>query len=260
MKKEDIVKLVESDRFIPGIYNYCDRWCERCPQTMRCLNYSIIDKNHGTDAEKYDLTNAIFWQKMADMLRLTLEMVRDTAQEMGVDLDAMIDGPDSEPTGQEKQEPVVHLIVHLAKHYADQIDVWFQRAPHDMETPSIKPHLHVLGSAEQQDEVSVQDAVEVIRWYQHQIHIKLCRALDNVAKELDEPTAKSSPSDADGSAKVALIGIDRSISAWGVLLKLFPDSKADILPLISLLKKLQNRVVLEFPKARGFVRPGFDDN
>jgi hypothetical protein len=24
------------DQFISGIYNYCDRWCERCSMTARC--------------------------------------------------------------------------------------------------------------------------------------------------------------------------------------------------------------------------------
>jgi hypothetical protein len=257
MKKEDIVKLVESDRFIPGIYNYCDRWCERCPQTMRCLNYSMIDKHGGPEAEKYDLTNEIFWQKLAEMLKLTMEMVRDTAQEMGVDLDSMIDGPNAVAAGPEAEKNVVHLIVHLADNYADQVDIWFQRDSHGIETQSTKPHLHVLGSAEQENEVSVQDAVEVIRWYQHQIHVKLGRALGSADKESDE-SIEEFPSDADGSAKVALIGINRSISAWGVLLKLFPDCKADILQQIRLLQNLRTRVDSDFPKAHSFVRPGFD--
>ena len=30
-------RLVNSPRNISGIYNYCDRWCERCPVTLRLL-------------------------------------------------------------------------------------------------------------------------------------------------------------------------------------------------------------------------------
>jgi hypothetical protein len=30
MKKEEIKKLAENKDLIPGVYNYCDRWCERC--------------------------------------------------------------------------------------------------------------------------------------------------------------------------------------------------------------------------------------
>lgn len=41
MNKKDILKMAEDPRFIPGIYNYCDRWCERCPFTMRCMLYAM---------------------------------------------------------------------------------------------------------------------------------------------------------------------------------------------------------------------------
>ena len=27
-----------------GIYNSCDRWCEKCPFTSRCLNYKIYEE------------------------------------------------------------------------------------------------------------------------------------------------------------------------------------------------------------------------
>ena len=27
--------------FIPGVFNYCDRWCERCPFSSRCRVYAI---------------------------------------------------------------------------------------------------------------------------------------------------------------------------------------------------------------------------
>ncbi len=34
---------VERDEhgFIPGIHNYCDRWCERCPFSSRCRAFAI---------------------------------------------------------------------------------------------------------------------------------------------------------------------------------------------------------------------------
>ena len=33
MDKNDLLKLATDPKYIPGIYNYCDRWCERCPFT-----------------------------------------------------------------------------------------------------------------------------------------------------------------------------------------------------------------------------------
>ena len=45
MDKNNIVKIAQNSQYIEGIYNYCDRWCERCPMTSRCLNYAITEEN-----------------------------------------------------------------------------------------------------------------------------------------------------------------------------------------------------------------------
>ena len=40
MRSDDDYKIPEGD-FIPGIYNYCDSWCERCLYTSRCMNFAM---------------------------------------------------------------------------------------------------------------------------------------------------------------------------------------------------------------------------
>jgi len=47
MNTDDLLNLADNPRFIPGIYNYCDRWCERCPLTARCLNYAMSAEMEG---------------------------------------------------------------------------------------------------------------------------------------------------------------------------------------------------------------------
>ncbi|MDY6953748.1 MAG: hypothetical protein SWE60_19750 [Thermodesulfobacteriota bacterium] len=42
MNKENLLKRAKHEQFISGIHNYCDRWCERCPLTSRCMNFSIF--------------------------------------------------------------------------------------------------------------------------------------------------------------------------------------------------------------------------
>lgn len=37
MRTKDLIDLADNPNFIAGIYNYCVRWCERCPFTARCL-------------------------------------------------------------------------------------------------------------------------------------------------------------------------------------------------------------------------------
>ncbi|RLD41921.1 MAG: hypothetical protein DRI89_08560 [Bacteroidetes bacterium] len=42
MKYDDEFEMPEGD-FIPGIYNYCDAWCDRCIYTDKCMNYASRD-------------------------------------------------------------------------------------------------------------------------------------------------------------------------------------------------------------------------
>jgi hypothetical protein len=70
---------------------------------------------------------------------------------------------------------------------------------------------------------------------------------------------KDIPSDADGSAKIALIGMDRSIAAWAVILKSMPEQEKVILDFLVRLERLRRETERTFPKARAFVRPGFDE-
>jgi len=88
MDKERIKELAQDPRFIPGIYNYCDRWCERCPLTCRCMNFALGEE-HFSDPETRDLDNETFWKKVSEVFQTTLEMVREDANKYGIDLDSL---------------------------------------------------------------------------------------------------------------------------------------------------------------------------
>ncbi len=78
-----------------------------------------------------------------------------------------------------------------------------------------------------QNEEMISDATEVIRWYQYQIAVKTVRALISLGDETEED-AEEIANDSDGSIKVALIGIARSISAWRTLQLLGQDKARSI--------------------------------
>src|SRR5262252_2232540 len=82
MRNNDLRKLAANPNFISGIYNYCDRWCERCGFTSRCLLYATEqadpDRN---DPELHDLGNEKFWQKLREIFRDTAEMIAEWAAE-----------------------------------------------------------------------------------------------------------------------------------------------------------------------------------
>jgi hypothetical protein len=213
------------------------------------------------DLQSTDATNEAFWEKLGETLHETLTMVKEMAAEKGIDLDA-IDIEEEHAERRFAENSVAHMTTHLAKSYISMTNDWFDANVYIYEddggafeaisAPNSAP------SIPRKDTRPLIDGVDVIRWYQHQIYVKLKRAYhsiqDEKLEELDD-----FPKDSDGSTKVALIGIDRSISAWGEILKFLPDQKENILSIIAHLERLRNRTEAEFPDARAFVRPGFDE-
>jgi hypothetical protein len=100
MDKEKLKKLGEDPRFISGIYNYCDRWCERCPFTSRCMNFELSEEDFA-DPETRDLQNEAFWNKLSETFQVTLELLKEMAEERGIDLDSI----DDEESREESARP-----------------------------------------------------------------------------------------------------------------------------------------------------------
>ena len=70
---------------------------------------------------------------------------------------------------------------------------------------------------------------------------------------------RASTDDSHGSAKIALIAIDRSSNAWRAMLERMPEKQASIKPLLTRLEQLRRGLEKTFPRARDFIRPGFDE-
>jgi hypothetical protein len=259
MNKDDLIKLAKDSKYIPGIYNYCDRWCERCPFTSRCLNCTLVKEQFG-DLEKIDELNEAFWEKFSEMLHGTLAMIREMAKEQGIDLDALDKESDHGHDDVHKERPLANLISYASESYAKAVDQWFDSIEYlllEKEEEMNRIRIIPPQSNPAREAEDINDAIEIIRWYQWQIHIKLQRAIDGASEEsmdLDE-----FPKDSDGSAKVALIGIDRSMSAWKLLLPVFPEQERQLLDFITRLEHVKDSVETQFPDARDFIRPGFDD-
>jgi hypothetical protein len=252
-------------RFIEGIYNYCDRWCERCPFTSRCLLYAQ-EQADADGPEADDINNEAFWQKLRSIFEQTHEMLTVMAKERGIDLDSLDLVEEKSRARRRRAKSKSHELSRAGEHYAELVNRWFDR-----EYPRIEAALDPgqadlpLVDFDSQEKVErVSDAIKVIRWYQFQIAVKIMRALtrdDDVdaAAEEDDVTEGLQQKDSDGSIKVALIGMDRSIGAWGRLKEEFPEQVGDILPLLVHLERLRRKTEHTFPNARNFIRPGFDE-
>lgn len=251
----------KKDDFIDGIYNYCDRWCERCALASRCRVHAMEEEAMGS-TESRDPNSAAFWQSLQGIFTTTIKMIREAAREHGIDLDAVESESERQRTDELRQRTHSHPLVKAGHGYARRVDGWFQseRGRFQQKEDQLNQQVR-LGMAEEidpEDEiVRITDAVEVIRWYQHQIPVKLARALSG-QWEGDASLQEYTSRDSDGSAKVALLAIDRSLTAWAMLRSALPDQPDTVLDLLVDLDRLRRSTEQIFPQARSFVRPGFD--
>ena len=166
-------------------------------------------------------------------------MISEWAINAGVDLTA----PCEEDDGRSKRKRQLvdnHPLTRAGKKYANAASDWFREFDQTIEISGTQ---------------ALEEAREVVPWYQYQIAVKTIRALSGLKEEFEDEL----PKDSDGSAKVALIGIDRSIAAWRMMQLSLPEREKSIVPLILQLDRLRRRLENSFPEARDFIRPGFDE-
>jgi hypothetical protein len=208
-----------------------------------------------------DISNKVFWDKMQEIFSATMEMAKEAAEKMGVDLNS-IDYEEAEKHEEKVREfSEGQPYSKVALEYSKMVTKWLDSNKELIEdkTQELLTHLQaeIPGTKPVDEAIRIKDCLEVVSWYQYQIYVKLCRAASGIVNgELGE--IEYCQEDADGSAKVAIIGIERSISAWGGLLNYFPEQEKAILDILIKLKALLRQVETVFPNARSFVRPGFD--
>ena len=259
-RRRSLKELASDPQFISGVYNYCDRWCERCPLTSRCFVYATEPQEDVREPASRDITNRAFWERLGEIFREAHEMLDEMLRERGIEL-APLDPEAERELARWHDDAWSHPCAVAAGEYRGAVGAWFEQAgPRFQERGEELERLDRIGlpgADPEGDARRLQDATEVIRWYQHQIAVKIMRAIGSAGRD-GEIDLGLDCSDADGSAKVALIGIDRSLAAWSEMLRQLPDDEDHILPLLAALSRLRRDVEVTFPSARAFIRPGFD--
>ena len=244
---------------IPGIYNYCDRWCERCCLTDRC---AVYESEKNAAAEKKD-ENLSDWDKVVHNLHNSFQLIRQMAKEQGIDLNSIpqeeLDRIDVE---QKEVQRLVRsdALIQLCREYGLQArkimeneELWKIKGEEMIQ----QEKMGVVDILELEDQLRLmKECRAVICWYLFFIEVKFSRALSGLLEKDEEDSIQS---DVNGSAKIALIAVDRSREAWTHLFTLIPDEDS-VLPILASLIKIDNTAREKFPNAIYFLRPGFDDN
>jgi hypothetical protein len=196
------------DGFITGISDYCDQWCETCAFTSHCRLF-------------------------ADLARTEVE--RDP------NLKALIDAP---PLPQGVPPPPPAWMQELM----DEMNEAASAPVADMEHPGLRPRVSPDHESIRSHEYGIRirawlkdrgfplirdpaDPRAVTAWSHTLVPAKVFRALAGLARDI--PEERDGPPDHDGSAKVALLGLDRSHVAWLQLVDRGLASRADVEPLVT---------------------------
>lgn len=177
----------KKNKFEPGIYNYCDRWCERCGRQDKCLLYFKTQKERnkmlarGEDPD--DIKNVL--KTVGDSFEETFALVTKYCAENNIDM-VMSKEEEKEYNKKEKAiDPEHERLVKLSYTFIKFQHDWFETTP-----PLDIDEYH--------------EAYQVLSWHGTLIYPKISRALSSKNEYLYEKTDLFSLEDAEKSAMVAL--------------------------------------------------------
>ena len=227
---EALVARASDPRWIPAIYNFCDRRCARCRFSERCFAF-----NEDVEMAPAGGRGGCRLRKP----RPTFRLLHAYAESEGIDL---------EP-GDPVEAPARDAVE------GDPLVV----AAHQYASESWKL-LNVLESQlDAAAAVDVRDAIDSLQWLSTMIGPKIYRALAGLIEPLS-PADHATQNDAHGSAKTARLMIVDSLAAWRVVNhfgRAAPDSPTRTLA--TMLERIDQDLAERIPRAMEFVRPGFDE-
>lgn len=246
---------MNKEEFIPGIYNYCDRWCEHCRFRSKCLLYHREQKRlaeheaKGEDPYDWDVVLGDIHEEFGE----TLKLIREAAKKQGIDLDSL---PDEEV---QMPDPGNHSLVQTASAYSKEASVFLKRLSDTIQKEGVDltKRVSYIPSAENDKQmlIRVVSSYDTIMWYHTLIPVKIRRALQSKMEDEDE----FSREDALVSAKIAYIGIMRSLQSLRLIYEWDEELQDTALTLLAKIEQLRKGIDNEFPDHHGFKRPIFDD-
>jgi len=242
MDKSQFINLLtetaNNPQMIHGIFNWCDRWCERCSQTAHCTLYKTSTHLPSDSPEE-------FFKSLSMVFEATIDMLKEYSEKSGIDFESLKESDFDCEYDRKKYLVRNDAGISLAKQYGKQVAHWFDSLKRK-DTFSMEIRLQ---------DAMFTDCLEVIQWYQYLLEVKLARAL---MSQKDEEEEHSNPYDSIGNAKLLLVSIERNIGAWGYLYQKFKENEDEILDILVCLQRLHKKIEQTFPEAQTFIRPGLD--
>jgi hypothetical protein len=235
---------VPTDR-IDFISAYCDRWCERCAFTERC---------------------SVFAVKVAEAM---CDGNLEAAMELAIGQPQPVEGEREPTAGERLMNEIGDLTISDKEMEEFSRLEKARRARLERDPLSKMAHTYTMRAADwltahrerlaTHADPAVREAVEILGWDVWLVGAKIGRALHgrDESRTGELPDVHPVQNDWNGSAKVALISLARSESAWRAIAEVAQEERASVFA--DGLGHLRRALERDFPEAMAFVRPGFDD-
>ena len=258
---------------ISGIYNYCDRWCEKCTYTNRCLLFKQVAereiKHILRDENKND--SEVLAKDLSDDFKETFHHINKFMDEEdeeyeefkknNSDFDDEEEDDDEESFFKEEisddERPSTFLknadnslILHSEKLFKDfykYYDVLKSKYPEELD--------------EKNPENFLQQNLDTLGRYTPQIHVKIRMCFWNkhsLSKSKDPELIEIDKEMLNVSARIAFVGIENCINALTNLHQQKLTMQSETISLLTTTKQIKEMFVEEFPTALTYRRPYFD--
>src|SRR6185369_2675439 len=89
MTTDEFVEFSNDPRFIKGIHNYCDSWCERCAFTTRCFKFAqrqAMEEELGFDPTDEEEGKKQMLHALHGSFAIAKELIERGAAKHGIDI------------------------------------------------------------------------------------------------------------------------------------------------------------------------------
>ncbi len=249
-------KKIKMEKIIPGIYLYCNRWCEMCPFTVRCEAFGADKSFHNGE---HDEKMKQFWQDLESGIAENEERIVALAAEKGISLSEFDEPTQKKDFDLFQKGAKSNLILKAGRDYEDLVDDWFDKALEEYGLAMVEtkngamPKLDTILPGNEK----ANQMFEIVLRFQLQVYLKLSRMFYSKGREgaeLEEGVEADNP---NAVGKTTLETLKRSFAAWSVIAEKYPEDKM-IFEILILILRLKNNIIAEFPETEKFERLGLD--
>jgi len=236
---KSLLEMAGDEQFIPGICNFCNRWCERCSKGQNCLSYAYDQVKKGIDPKENnrDQINKQFWNTIEEVLSADITgLIKDSS-----DISLKISNEN---------------LVLFAEEYGNAVNKWLIENDNLLKEKSSL----ILVTYNKKETILFSDAIEIVKWYSFFIHKRIIRSLKDLyeRKTGDLKDPYNPYRDNIGSAKNTIVACGHSMAAFSFLYPELETEQATIQTFVAQLIQIKNQLLELFPDVMEFKRPGFD--